>query len=49
MYAGKVVEEVEARHLKEARHPYTQGLMRCLPCSPTCARCRRSTRSAWAL
>jgi peptide/nickel transport system ATP-binding protein len=31
MYAGKVVEEVEARHLKEARHPYTQGLMRCLP------------------
>ncbi len=31
MYAGKVVEEMEARHLKEARHPYTQGLMRCLP------------------
>jgi peptide/nickel transport system ATP-binding protein len=31
MYAGKVVEELEARHLKEARHPYTQGLMRCLP------------------
>jgi peptide/nickel transport system ATP-binding protein len=31
MYAGKVVEEVEARHLREAKHPYTQGLMRCLP------------------
>ncbi len=31
MYAGRVVEEVEARHLKEAKHPYTQGLMRCLP------------------
>jgi peptide/nickel transport system ATP-binding protein len=31
MYAGRVVEEVEARRLGEARHPYTQGLMRCLP------------------
>jgi peptide/nickel transport system ATP-binding protein len=31
MYAGRVVEELEARHLREARHPYTQGLMRCLP------------------
>jgi peptide/nickel transport system ATP-binding protein len=31
MYAGRVVEEVEARRLREARHPYTQGLMRCLP------------------
>ena len=31
MYAGRVVEELEARHLREAKHPYTQGLMRCLP------------------
>jgi len=31
MYAGRVVEEVEARALHQARHPYTQGLMRCLP------------------
>ena len=31
MYAGRVVEEVEARRLRHGRHPYTQGLMRCLP------------------
>jgi peptide/nickel transport system ATP-binding protein len=31
MYAGRVVEEVEAHQLRKARHPYTQGLMRCLP------------------
>lgn len=31
MYAGRVVEELEARHLREAKHPYTQGLMSCLP------------------
>ncbi|KAB0267559.1 ABC transporter ATP-binding protein [Microvirga brassicacearum] len=31
MYAGHVVEELEARHLREAKHPYTQGLMNCLP------------------
>ena len=31
MYAGRVVEEVEAHHLRKAQHPYTQGLMRCLP------------------
>jgi peptide/nickel transport system ATP-binding protein len=31
MYAGKVVEEVRATDLAAARHPYTQGLMRCLP------------------
>jgi peptide/nickel transport system ATP-binding protein len=31
MYAGRVVEEIEARNLREAKHPYTQGLMRCLP------------------
>jgi peptide/nickel transport system ATP-binding protein len=31
MYAGRVVEELEAKNLREAQHPYTQGLMRCLP------------------
>jgi peptide/nickel transport system ATP-binding protein len=31
MYAGRVVEQLEARNLREAQHPYTQGLMRCLP------------------
>ncbi len=31
MYAGRVVEEVRANALHQARHPYTQGLLRCLP------------------
>jgi peptide/nickel transport system ATP-binding protein len=31
MYAGRVVEQLEAKNLREAKHPYTQGLMRCLP------------------
>ena len=31
MYAGKVVEEVQASDLTRARHPYTQGLFKCLP------------------
>jgi peptide/nickel transport system ATP-binding protein len=31
MYAGKVVEEIEASRLSEAKHPYTQGLLHCLP------------------
>ena len=31
MYKGRVVEEVEAKHLMEAKHPYTQGLLNCLP------------------
>lgn len=31
MYAGRVVEEIEARRLAEAQHTYTQGLLRCLP------------------
>jgi peptide/nickel transport system ATP-binding protein len=31
MYAGKVMENVAARELERARHPYTQGLLRCLP------------------
>ena len=51
MYAGRVVEEVEAANLRKAKHPYTQGLMRCLPSLthdvrplPTLTR-----DSAWAL
>jgi len=31
MYAGRVVEEVDAADLSRARHPYTQGLLSCLP------------------
>ncbi len=31
MYAGRIVEEVEARNLEAARHPYTRGLLNCLP------------------
>ena len=31
MYAGRVVEELGAGALAQARHPYTQGLLRCMP------------------
>ena len=31
MYAGRVVEELAASELKNARHPYTRGLLNCLP------------------
>ena len=31
MFKGKVVEEIAARDLLKARHPYTQGLLNCLP------------------
>lgn len=31
MYAGKIVEELAAADLKHARHPYTQGLLNCMP------------------
>jgi peptide/nickel transport system ATP-binding protein len=31
MYAGRVVEEVAAADLARAKHPYTQGLLDCLP------------------
>lgn len=31
MYAGRVVEEIKARDLQSARHPYTRGLLNCLP------------------
>lgn len=31
MYAGRVVEELDADKMHEASHPYTRGLLNCLP------------------
>jgi peptide/nickel transport system ATP-binding protein len=31
MYAGRIVEELAAADLKHAQHPYTQGLLNCMP------------------
>ncbi|MBU4531330.1 MAG: ABC transporter ATP-binding protein [Hoeflea sp.] len=31
MYAGRVVEELDAAKMSEAQHPYTRGLIGCLP------------------
>ncbi|NJO37969.1 MAG: ABC transporter ATP-binding protein [Rhizobiales bacterium] len=31
MYAGRIVETLDADRLHDAEHPYTQGLMACLP------------------
>jgi peptide/nickel transport system ATP-binding protein len=31
MYAGRVVEQIAAVDLHHAKHPYTQGLLNCLP------------------
>ena len=31
MYAGRVVEELASADLSQATHPYTQGLLNCLP------------------
>ncbi|MCX5515049.1 peptide ABC transporter ATP-binding protein [Kaistia algarum] len=31
MYAGRIVEELQAGALDKAQHPYTRGLMGCLP------------------
>ncbi|MBC2885812.1 ABC transporter ATP-binding protein [Ochrobactrum sp. CM-21-5] len=31
MYAGRIVEEIAAKDLAEAKHPYTQGLLNCMP------------------
>jgi peptide/nickel transport system ATP-binding protein len=31
MYAGVIVEEIKASDLMNAKHPYTQGLLSCLP------------------
>ncbi|HMM62885.1 MAG TPA: ABC transporter ATP-binding protein, partial [Mesorhizobium sp.] len=31
MYAGKVVEQLPASELRNAQHPYTRGLLDCMP------------------
>jgi len=31
MYAGRIVEELQASRLNDAQHPYTRGLLNCLP------------------
>ncbi|MCF8482423.1 MAG: ABC transporter ATP-binding protein [Rhodospirillum sp.] len=31
MYAGRVVEDLPSARLEEAQHPYTRGLLNCLP------------------
>ena len=31
MYAGKVVEQLPASELGRAQHPYTRGLLNCMP------------------
>jgi peptide/nickel transport system ATP-binding protein len=31
MYAGHIVETLDAKNLHAAQHPYTQGLLACLP------------------
>ena len=31
MYAGRIVEECRASELSQAKHPYTKGLLACLP------------------
>ncbi|MEJ1975116.1 MAG: ABC transporter ATP-binding protein [Acetobacteraceae bacterium] len=31
MYAGRILEELGAGELAQARHPYTRGLLQCLP------------------
>ena len=35
MYAGEIVETLDAKHLHDAAHPYTRGLMACLPSAKT--------------
>ena len=31
MYGGQIMEILDAKHLDKARHPYTKGLLNCLP------------------
>ena len=31
MYAGRIVETLNARRIHDAVHPYTRGLLACLP------------------
>jgi peptide/nickel transport system ATP-binding protein len=51
MYAGRVVEELAAGELARATHPYTRGLLECMPTLSTPkARLPVMTRdAAWAL
>ncbi|MDH3664726.1 MAG: ABC transporter ATP-binding protein, partial [Alphaproteobacteria bacterium] len=35
MYAGRIVETLDANRLHDAEHPYTRGLMACLPSAAT--------------
>ncbi|WP_413283575.1 ABC transporter ATP-binding protein [Vibrio sp. MA40-2] len=35
MYAGRIVEEIQADKLDQAQHPYTKGLLSCLPSNAT--------------
>ncbi len=35
MYAGRIVETLDAKRLHDAEHPYTRGLMSCLPSAST--------------
>jgi len=49
MYAGRVVEELKASDLARAQHPYTRGLLECLPSlARPCKRLKTMQRSdAW--
>ncbi|PLW78501.1 ABC transporter ATP-binding protein [Cohaesibacter celericrescens] len=31
MYGGRIMESLDAKHLDRAKHPYTKGLLNCLP------------------
>jgi len=31
MYGGRIMETLDAKHLDRAQHPYTKGLLNCLP------------------
>ena len=31
MYAGRIVEQLPAAELANAEHPYTRGLLNCMP------------------
>jgi peptide/nickel transport system ATP-binding protein len=50
MYRGRVVEEVAAANLRAATHPYTRGLLNCLPRigGPRTALPSLSRDAAWA-
>ena len=51
MYAGRVVEELSAGGLAHAQHPYTRGLMACLPQlgNPTHPLATLDRQPEWAL